>query len=50
MGGTFAVEFIQYFIGRSSDIDDIILNVISIVVGYGIYSVLKSNIRAISVY
>lgn len=49
-GGTFAVEFIQYFIGRSSDIDDIILNVISIVVGYGIYSVLKSNIRAISVY
>lgn len=36
---TCGIEFIQYFIGRSSDIDDVILNLISIVIGYGIYIV-----------
>lgn len=41
---TFLVEFIQYFIGRSSDIDDIILNVISIVIGYGIYHITYKKI------
>ncbi|MCZ0701929.1 glycopeptide antibiotics resistance protein [Natronobacillus azotifigens] len=32
-----AIEFIQYFIGRSADIDDVILNSISIVFGYLIF-------------
>lgn len=32
-----SIEFIQYFIGRSSDIDDLILNTLGGMVGYTIY-------------
>ncbi|MEE1008040.1 MAG: VanZ family protein [Agathobacter sp.] len=34
---TLFIEIIQYFIGRSSDIDDIMLNVAGSILGYGIY-------------
>lgn len=44
---TFSIEFVQYFIGRSCDIDDIIMNLIGSVLGYGIYKlfdkILKNN-------
>lgn len=32
---TFFIEFFQLFIGRSTDIDDIILNTIGVIIGYG---------------
>ena len=38
---TFSIEFIQYFIGRSCDVDDIIMNFLGGVVGYGIYIVFR---------
>lgn len=34
---TFSVEFVQYFIGRSSDINDIITNLLGGVIGYGVF-------------
>lgn len=34
---TFSVEFIQFFIGRSSDIDDIIMNVLGGIIGYSLF-------------
>jgi len=34
---TFSVEFFQYFIGRTSDIDDAILNVLGGIIGYGLF-------------
>lgn len=34
---TFSVEFVQYFIGRSSDINDIITNLLGGLVGYGLF-------------
>lgn len=34
---TFSIEFLQYFIGRSSDIDDIIMNLLGGLIGYGIF-------------
>ena len=39
------IETAQYFLGRSADIDDVILNVIGTVVGVGVYSVLKGLIE-----
>lgn len=36
---TFGVEFVQYFIGRSSDIDDIITNLMGAVIGYGVFRI-----------
>lgn len=37
LGITFSVEFIQYFIGRSSDIDDIITNLVGAIIGYALF-------------
>jgi len=34
---TFSVEIFQYFIGRSSDIDDVIANILGGIIGYGIF-------------
>lgn len=34
---TFSVEFFQYFIGRSSDVDDLIANLSGGMIGYGIF-------------
>lgn len=39
---SFFVEFIQFFIGRSVDIDDLMLNVLGSVIGYFIW---KKNLR-----
>lgn len=36
---TFSVEFFQYFIGRSSDIDDIITNLLGAMIGYAIFKI-----------
>lgn len=38
---TCIIEFIQYFIGRSSDIDDVILNTIGVLIGYLIFLLCK---------
>ena len=40
LGITFFIEFIQYFIGRSSDIDDLILNTLGGMVGCAVYFIL----------
>lgn len=42
---TFCVEFIQYFIGRSSDIDDIITNLLGAIIGYLVYSLIDRILR-----
>lgn len=34
------IEFVQFFIGRSTDIDDLLLNTLGAVLGYGIYVIL----------
>ena len=36
---TVGVEFAQYFIGRSADIDDVITNLLGAVIGYGVFCV-----------
>lgn len=40
-GLTFSIEFFQYFIGRSSDIDDVLTNLLGAIIGYGIFKVLN---------
>lgn len=42
---TFSVEFFQYFIGRSSDIDDIITNLLGAIIGYIIFKMLDSFLQ-----
>lgn len=37
LGITFFIEFIQYFTGRSADIDDLIMNLLGGIIGYGMY-------------
>lgn len=34
---SFTIEFVQFFIGRSTDIDDVILNTTGAVMGYALY-------------
>ncbi|MBW8350690.1 VanZ family protein [Bacillus sp. IITD106] len=41
IGVTCFIEFVQLFIGRSTDIDDMILNTIGVVIGYGVYALFK---------
>ena len=38
---TCLIEFIQIFIGRSTDFDDVILNTIGIIIGYTIFKLFK---------
>lgn len=45
LGMAFSVEFFQYFIGRSSDIDDIITNILGAIIGYLIFKVLNNFLR-----
>lgn len=40
-GTTCFIEFVQYFIGRSPDVDDILLNTIGVLVGYWVFILLK---------
>ena len=35
---TFGVEFVQYFIGRSADIDDVITNLLGAMIGYSVFN------------
>ena len=42
---TFGVEFIQYFIGRASDIDDVITNLLGGVIGYGIFKIANNFLK-----
>lgn len=35
------IEFVQYFIGRSCDIDDLTMNTLGGCIGYGVYCVIK---------
>lgn len=37
---TFSIEFVQFFIGRSSDIDDVITNLLGAVIGYLFFKIL----------
>lgn len=39
---TFGIEFFQYFIGRSSDIDDIITNLLGGIIGFIVFKLLNS--------
>ena len=36
---TFCIEFFQYFIGRSADIDDIIANLLGGIIGYAVFKI-----------
>lgn len=38
MGFVFCIEFVQYFVGRSADVDDFIMNTIGGLAGYGIFA------------
>lgn len=42
-----SIEMVQYFIGRSADIDDILLNVFGAIVGFGIYKILRKRVHRI---
>ena len=42
---TFSVEFFQYFIGRFSDIDDIITNVLGGIIGFAIFKILNNLLK-----
>ncbi|MDQ1144038.1 glycopeptide antibiotics resistance protein [Bacillus sp. SORGH_AS 510] len=37
------VESIQYFIGRSIDIDDVILNTVGVIIGFGFFRIFRLN-------
>ena len=39
---SFAIEFIQFFIGRSTDIDDVILNTAGALAGYWIFCLVRA--------
>lgn len=41
-GASFTIEFVQFFIGRSTDIDDVILNTTGAVLGYLAYRLLAA--------
>lgn len=42
---SFVCEFVQYFIGRSSDVDDLILNTLGSFIGCGIYLIAEKIIK-----
>ncbi len=45
LGATVAIETLQYFMGRSADIDDVIMNFAGAAIGYLIYLVLGRCLR-----
>ncbi|MCE5204382.1 MAG: VanZ family protein [Actinomycetia bacterium] len=45
---SFAIEAGQYLIGRSADVDDLILNVFGVVIGYGIWAAVRRTDKALS--
>ncbi|MDE6232238.1 MAG: VanZ family protein [Lachnospiraceae bacterium] len=46
---SFLIEFIQYFIGRSADIDDLMLNTLGGILGYIIFYILKNFFKGTNV-
>ena len=42
LGSSCAIEFIQFFIGRSSDVDDVILNTAGALAGYWVFCLLRA--------
>lgn len=42
---SFLIEFVQYFIGRSADIDDLILNTLGAMLGYFLFYKLSKLFR-----
>jgi Glycopeptide antibiotics resistance protein len=40
------IEFLQYFIGRASDIDDYILNILGVIIGYVLYRLYTWKIKS----
>lgn len=42
LGCSCAIEFIQFFIGRSSDVDDVILNTAGALAGYWLFCLLRA--------
>jgi len=43
---TFSIEFIQYFMGRVADIDDILENLLGGVMGYGIFATFNQLLKS----
>ena len=41
------IETVQYFIGRSADIDDLLLNLFGTVLGFGLYAILRKWLQRI---
>ena len=48
--GSFLIEILQLFIGRSTDIDDVILNTIGVIFGYVLFVFFKKIMNRIRVY
>lgn len=44
-GMTCLIESIQFFIGRSTDIDDVILNTVGVMIGYGLFAIWSKIVR-----
>jgi glycopeptide antibiotics resistance protein len=42
---TFMIEFLQYFMGRSADIDDIIMNFIGGITGYFLFWLFRKKVK-----
>ena len=42
---TCCIEFIQFFIGRSADIDDIITNFLGAVIGFGLFKLAEKILQ-----
>lgn len=41
------IEFIQFFVGRSCDIDDLILNMIGGIIGYGLFKLCDEKLKSL---
>ena len=42
------IEMVQMFVGRSTDIDDVILNTLGIIIGYGIFSLFNLTLEKLT--
>lgn len=44
LAATLAIETLQYFTGRSADIDDVLLNLLGGMLGYGLFALLRARL------